>query len=74
MRILALAIVSVFLLALMLFTPLVIFTVIDAVPLEEITVSARKLPEFTFHQLYCNNKFRDVTEAGPHLKCLRTDI
>lgn len=47
---------------------------IEAAPLEEVTVNTKKKHVFTFHQLYCNNKFGDVTQAGPHLKCLRTDI
>ena len=47
---------------------------IEKQPLEEITVTIPKLPELTFLQLYCNNRFKDVTQAGPHLKCLRTDI
>ncbi len=47
---------------------------IDAVPLNEITVEVKKRPDFTVHQWYCNNKYGKVTQAGPHLKCLRTDI
>ena len=47
---------------------------IDRQPLEEINVTVTKKPEFTFQQHYCNNKYGDVTQAGPHLKCLRTDI
>ncbi len=47
---------------------------VEAIRLNEITVEVQKLPDFTFHQWYCNNKYPDVTQAGPHLKCLRTDI
>ncbi len=46
----------------------------DATELQEVTIEIPKLPELTFQQLYCNTKFPGVTQAGPHLKCLRTDI
>ena len=47
---------------------------VEAIRLNEITVEVQKRPDFTFHQHYCNLKYGDVTKAGPHLKCLRTDI
>ena len=56
------------------FSTLVIVTARNAQPLNEVAVTVSKKPVFTFHQLYCNHKYGDVTQAGPHLKCLRTDI
>ena len=47
---------------------------VESIRLNEITVEVQKRPDFTFHQWYCQNKYPDVTQAGPHLKCLRTDI
>ena len=47
---------------------------IEAVPLEEVTVTEQKRPEWPMRYFICKYRFPEITQHGKFMHCIRTDI
>ncbi len=47
---------------------------IEAVPLEEVTVTEQKRPEWPRSYSICKYRFPQISQHGKFMHCLRTDI
>ena len=47
---------------------------VEAVPLEEVTVTEQKRPEWPRSYLNCKYRFPEISQHGKFMQCIRTDI
>ena len=47
---------------------------IDAQPLDEVTVTETKRPEWPTHYFLCKRLYAEVTQHGKFMNCIRADM